>query len=138
MKPLRIVAGSIVTIVLLVSGVHAQRVGLTETWVDGTRPLTYRIEGGSEKFPVIGEICDLMQPFAVEGGGVTVKFSPKSNRKGSYVYSGKVDGIDVNGRGTYEVQYDGRLAIGIVVTGPNAREGMATYRLKPAPGACRA
>jgi hypothetical protein len=137
MKPLRIVAGSIVMIVLLVSSVRAERVGLTQTWVDNTRPLAYRIDGGSKEFHATGEICDLMQSFVLEGGGVKVKFSPKSSRRGRYAYSGKVGGIDVEGRGTYEVQYDGRIAIGIVATSPSAREGTETYRLTQMPGACR-
>ncbi len=37
MKPLSIVAGSIVTIVLLVSSGRAERVGITEAWVDAVR-----------------------------------------------------------------------------------------------------
>lgn len=137
MKPPSIVAGSIVTIVLLVSSGRAERVGLTQAWVDDTRPLAYRIEGGSNEFRASGEICNLMQSFVVESGDVTIKFIPKSSRKGRYDYSGKVDGVEVDGRGTYEVQYENLIAIGIVATSASEREETEFfYRLKPAPGAC--
>jgi hypothetical protein len=136
MKPLRVLAGSVATIVLLVSSGHAERVGPTDTWVDITRPLPYRIEGGSKEFQAAGEICSLMKTFVVEGDGVTVKFTPKSNRRGRYYDSRKVDGVEVLGRGTYEVQYDGRLAIGIVATDSGSGEETGTYRLKHVPGAC--
>lgn len=136
MKPLRVLAGSVATIVLLVSSGHAERVGPTDTWVDFTEPLPYLIEGGSKEFQAAGEICSLMQVFVVEGDGVTVKFTPKSNRRGRYSYSRKAGGAEVVGRGTYEVQYDGRIAIGIVATGSDAGEETGTYRLKPVPGAC--
>jgi hypothetical protein len=129
MKPLRIVAGSVVTIVLLVSSGHAERVGATQTWVDDARPLAYRIEGGLDEFQATGEVCDLMKSFVVEGGGVTIKFTPKSNRKGRYSYSGKVDGAEVEGRGTYIVEYDDLVAIKIVAS-------EFFYRLERAPGAC--
>lgn len=121
MKPLHVTAGSLITLLLVSSG-HAERVGLTQTWVDNTRPLAYRIEGGSDQFHGSGEICNLMQSFVVKGGGFTVKFIPKSTRGGRYEYSG--------GGGTYEVQYDGRIPFGIVT-------GTETYRLKEMPGACR-
>jgi hypothetical protein len=136
MKPLRVLAGSVVTIVLLVSSGRAERVGPTETWVDITRPLPYRIEGGSKEFQAAGEICSLMKTFVVEGEGVTVRFTPKSNRRGRYYNSRKVDGVEVVGRGTYEVQYDGRIAIGIVATDTGSGEETGIYRLKHVPGAC--
>jgi hypothetical protein len=125
MNPLRIAAGSIITILSLSSSGRAERVGLTQTWVDVTRPLAYRIEGGSDEFHAAGEICSLMQSFVVEGGGVTVKFSPKSTRGGSYAYSGKG-----GGSGIYLVQYDGRIPFRIVA-------GTETYRLTQTPGACK-
>jgi len=74
--------------------------------------------------------------FVLEARAVTIKFIPKSNRKGRYVYSGKVDGVGVDGRGTYEVQYDGRTAIGLVATGADERAATETYRLTQMPGAC--
>ena len=137
MKSLRIVAGSIVSIALLVSSGRAERVGITQTWVDNVRPLAYRIEGGSDEFRASGEICSLMQSFVVAGGGVKVKFTPKSSRRGRYDYSGNVDGVDVDGRGTYEVQYDGRIAFGIVTTSLDAGEKTEFYRLEQVQGACR-
>ena len=137
MKPLNIIAGSIVTIGLLVSSGNAERVGPTETWVEDTRPLAYRIEGGSNEFRASGEICDLTQSFAVESRDVKIKFVPKSNRKGRYDYSGKVDGVEVAGRGTYVVEYQNIIAIGIVATNADASEKTEFfYRLKHAPGAC--
>jgi hypothetical protein len=129
MKPLRVVA-VLLTSVLLVSSGRAERVGLSQTWVDNMRPPAYRIEGGSNEFHATGEICSLMQSFVLEAAGVKLKFSPKSRRSGRYVFSGKVDGVEVEGNGTYEVQYDGRFAIGIVA-------GAETYSLKQLPGACR-
>ena len=137
MKALPIVAGSIVTIGLLVSSGRAERVGLTQTWVDNNQPLAYRIEGGSDEFHATGEICSLMQSFVVEGDGVTVRFSPKSTREGRYAYSGKVGGVDVDRRGTYEVQYDGRIAFGIVATRSDSQEGAETYRLKRTSAPCK-
>jgi hypothetical protein len=128
MKPLRVVAGSIVAIALLVSSGHAERVGPTDTWVDDARPLAYRIEGGLKEFQATGEICNLMQSFVVKGDGVTIKFIPKSN--GRYEYSGKVGGVDVEGRGTYVVEYDDHSAIKLVAT-------EFFYMLKRAPGACQ-
>jgi hypothetical protein len=136
MKSLRVIAGSIVTIVLLVSSGHAQRVGLSETWVDSTRPFAYRIEGGSEKFHATGKICDLTRSFVLEGGGVRVKFTPKSNLRGRYAYSGKIDGVVVDGRGTYEVQYDGLIAIGIVAASLDAPKESEVYRLEQVRGDC--
>lgn len=130
MQPLRTVAVSIAISMLLVPGGRAERVGLTDTWVENTRPVAYRIEGGSAGYFATGEICSLMKSFVVEGGGVTVKFTPKTTRRGRYVYSGNADGVDVEGRGAYEVQFDGQLAIGIVA-------GPGTYRLKPVAGVCR-
>jgi len=137
MTLLRVIAGSIVTIALLVSSGRAERIGITETWVDVTRPLAYRIEGGSDEFLATGEICSLMHTFVVAGGGVTVRFTPKSNRRGRYDYSGKVDGVAVKRRGTYEVQYDGRIAFGIVAASLDAQEETEFYRLQQVPGACR-
>jgi hypothetical protein len=137
MKPLRVLVGSAATIVLLVSSGRAERVGPTDTWVDLTRPLPYHIEGGSKEFHATGEICSLMKSFVVEGSGVAVKFTPNSNRRGRYSLSRKVDGAEVEGRGTYEVQYDGRIAIGIVATGSDSGEETANYRLKQVPGACK-
>ena len=137
MKPLRILAGSIVTITLLVSSGRAERVGLTGTWVDAARPLAYRIAGGSNEFRATGEICNLMHSFVVESGDVKIKFTPQSNRKGRYEYSGKIDGVDVDGRGTYFVEYRDRVAIGIVATRLDAEEETEFfYRLTRAPGAC--
>ena len=139
MKPLSIVAGSIVTIVLLVSSGRAEHVGITQTWVAETRPLAYRIAGGSNEFHATGEICNLMQSFVVESGDVRIKFTPKSIRKGRYDYSGKVDGVEVDGRGTYVVQYENLIAIGIVATSSGEPEETEFfYRLKHAPGACTA
>lgn len=136
MKPLRMLAGSIAVAALLVSSGRAERVGLTQTWVDDTKPLPYRIEGGSDEFHATGEICSLMRVFVVKGGGVTVRFSPQSTLRGRYTYSRKVEGADVERRGVYEVQYDGRFAIGIVASDSSAPEGTVIFRLKPLPGAC--
>jgi hypothetical protein len=137
MKPLSIVAGSIVTIVLLVSSGRAEHVGINQTWVAVTRPLAYRIEGGSNEFRASGEICNLMQSFVVESGGVKIKFTPKSKSQGRYDYSGKIDGVEVDGRGTYVVEYKDLIAIGIVATSSGEPEKTEFfYRLKHAPGAC--
>jgi len=129
MKPLRVIAGSVVTIALLVSGSRAEQVGPAETWVDSTRPMAYRIEGGSKDLFATGEICSLMKAFVAEGEGVTLKFTPKTTRRGRYSISRKVSGVEVDGRGDYEVQYDGPMAIGIVA-------GTGTFRLKRVPGGC--
>lgn len=137
MKPVHIVAGCIVTTVLLASSGHAERLGGTQTWVDMARPFPYRIEGGSDEFAASGEICDLMKTFVLEGAGVKVKFIPKSTRRGRYTYAGKVGGADVSGNGTYEVQYDGLYAIGIVASDSSAVDGAEVYRLRPMRGGCR-
>ena len=53
--------------------------------------------------------------------------------------TGEVDGVEVDGRGTYAVQYENLIAIGIVATSSGAREETEFfYRLKHAPGACTA
>ena len=123
MTSLRVIAGSIFTIALSVSSGRAERVGLTQIWVDIPRPLAYRIEGGSGEFLATGEICSLMQSFVVAGGG--------------YDYSGKVDGVAVKRRGTYEVQYDGRIAFGIVAASLDLQAETEFYKLEHVRGACR-
>ncbi|MGQ2990787.1 MAG: hypothetical protein ACT6RD_06025 [Brevundimonas sp.] len=80
----------------------------------------YSIEGGADEFHGTGLICDIGQPFTVEGNGVTVNFTPSSPQGGSYRYSGSMYGFRLSGNGTYTVTYNGDVATGIVATGPGS------------------
>lgn len=100
----------------------------------------YDIEGGADEFHGTGLICDLSQPFQVEGSGVTVKFTPSSASGGSYSYTGTMSGFAVSGNGTYTVATNGELATSVTATGPGSvktpvgivsRNGTEQYTLTP-------
>lgn len=100
----------------------------------------YDIEGGADEFHGTGLICDLSQPFEVEGSGVSMKFTPSSASGGSYSYTGTMSGFAVNGNGTYTVATDGEVATSITATGPGSvktplgvvtKNGTEQYTLTP-------
>lgn len=104
----------------------------------------YSIEGGADEFHGTGTICDLNRPFTVEGSGNVVKFTPSSARGGSYSYSGNMSGFAVWGQGSYTVQYQGDVAVGITASGPGSvktpagvvsSNGTEKYTLAPSTGA---
>jgi hypothetical protein len=99
-------------------------------------------EGGADEFRGTGHVCDLTQPFRVSGSGVTVSFTPTSDRAGSYSYEGSMSGFGVQGKGRYSVDYNGDLPTQIRAYGPGsvstpngtvAGEGDERYTLTPAP-----
>jgi hypothetical protein len=107
----------------------------------------YRIEGGADEFHGVGTVCSLAEPFNVEGSGVVVRFTPSSERGGSYAYSGTMSGFAVFGNGTYKVSADGETAVGITATGPGSvktpmgtqsRVGTEQYTLTPLENGCPA
>lgn len=87
-----------------------------------TGSTAYRIEGGAGEFHGTGTACDLAEPFQISGSGVTVKFTPSSDRAGTYEYQGSMSGFAVKGHGTYTVNYDGGLATSMRGTGPGSVE----------------
>ena len=82
----------------------------------------YRIEGGADEFHGTGIACDLAEPFVVSGSGVTVRFTPSSDRAGTYEYQGSMSGFAVMGSGTYSVRYTGDTAASMSATGPGSVE----------------
>jgi hypothetical protein len=112
----------------------------TETLKISINENQYSIDGGADEFHGTGTVCDLSQPFEVEGSGVVVKFVPSSDRAGSYTYSGSMSGFAVMGNGTYTVNYNGEVATGIKATGPGSvktprgivtNTGTEVYTLEP-------
>jgi hypothetical protein len=100
----------------------------------------YRMEGGAGDFHGVGQVCDLEQPFTVEGGGNTVRFVPSSREGGKYTYSGNMAGFGVHGYGKYTVKYADDVAVSIVASGPGTvetprgpqtGEGTEQYTLTP-------
>jgi len=120
-------------------GVAKAEVGFS-TEADGQ---AYSASGGADEFHGTGQICDLAEQFFIEGSGVTVRFEPSSSEGGRYSYSGKMSGFAVFGHGTYEVQFDGDVAVSITATGPGSvktpmgtqtRTGTEKYQLVPLDG----
>ncbi|MEO6367216.1 MAG: hypothetical protein ABIP38_04415, partial [Steroidobacteraceae bacterium] len=112
----------------------------TETVKISINESQYSIDGGADEFHGTGTVCDLAQPFEVNGSGVVVKFLPSSDRAGSYTYSGSMSGFAVMGNGTYTVIYSGDVATGIKATGPGSvktprgtvtNTGTEVYTLEP-------
>jgi hypothetical protein len=100
----------------------------------------YSMEGGAGDFHGVGQVCDLEQPFTVEGGGNTVRFAPSSREGGKYTYSGNMAGFGVHGYGTYTVKYADDVAVSITAKGPGTvetprgpqtGEGTEQYTLTP-------
>jgi hypothetical protein len=105
----------------------------------------YRMDGGADEFHGSGVVCSLSQQFFIEGSGVTVRFEPSSDRGGRYSYSGNMSGFAVYGHGTYTVNFDGEVAVGITATGPGSvktpmgvqtAEGTEKYTLTPLGEGC--
>ncbi len=79
----------------------------------------YNIDGGGGEFVGQGSTCDLTQPFTVEGNAeIRVDFTPTDAKGGTYSYTGRVMGAKLAGKGTYTVQYNGAMPVGITATGP--------------------
>lgn len=99
----------------------------------------YAAEGGLDEFHGTGTICDLGQPFTINGSGNTVTFTPSSERGGSYAYQGNMSGVGVSGSGTYTATADehgGTITAtgnGCVQTpmGTRCSDGTEQYTLTP-------
>jgi hypothetical protein len=108
---------------------------LTVPLVPGGKP--YYGHGGAGDLDISGQICDLNLPFTMQGGGVTMTFTPTSEAGGNYEYSGSLQGFGVQGTGTYTVTYDGDVAMAIDGFGPGSVEGAGSatgsehYTLEP-------
>jgi hypothetical protein len=80
----------------------------------------YAAEGGLQDFHGSGTICNFAEPFFIQGGGNEVKFVPTSEKGGTYTYAGNMSGFGVFGNGTYTVEYQGDVPVGITATGPGS------------------
>jgi len=58
----------------------------------------YRIVGGLDAWQTNTEVCDIMKPFTLTGGGFTMKLS--GGLSGTYSYTGP---FNANGTGTYTI-----------------------------------
>lgn len=58
----------------------------------------YRIVGGLDDFQTNTAVCDIMQPFTLTGGGITLKAS--GGLSGTYTYTGP---FNAHGTGTYTI-----------------------------------
>lgn len=107
-----------------------------------TSSRAYSATGGSSngRLKGSGNICSFGEPFVLTGSGVTQNFTPSSETRGSYTYSGVISGIKVYGKGTYTVKADdtgGTLTAtgpGSVVTpmGVFTASDTEVYKLTPA------
>ena len=61
-------------------------------------PAPYRIVGGLDDWQTNTDVCDIMKPFTLTGGGFTMKLS--GGLSGTYSYSGP---FNANGTGTYTI-----------------------------------
>jgi hypothetical protein len=99
----------------------------------------FEASGGLDEFHGTGTICDLTQPFTIQGSGVTQSFSPTSNTGGTYSYTGNMSGFPVKGTGTYTVKVDSKggtitaTGTGEVTTPMGVMKGSGTeiYTLTP-------
>lgn len=69
-----------------------------------TNLAAYLADGGADAFHGSGTICSFSKPFVISGSGVTVNFTPTSDKGGTYDYSGNMSGFAVWGHGVWEVE----------------------------------
>ncbi|CAN5365945.1 hypothetical protein BH11ACT3_BH11ACT3_09860 [soil metagenome] len=102
----------------------------------------YTATGGGGEFKGTGTICDIDKPFTISGGGLTMEFSPTGPTNGTYSYNGSLGGFGVSGGDTYNVVYDGDIAVSIEAGGVGAINsgqsayGTEHYDLAPLPSGC--
>ncbi|MDH5265220.1 MAG: hypothetical protein OEX21_10765 [Betaproteobacteria bacterium] len=103
----------------------------------------YYAEGGLQDFHGTGTICDIARTFTIQGGGNVVTFQPVSEKGGTYSYQGVMKGFGVFGKGTYVVDYNGGVPVGITGTGVGSvktpmgvfsNPGVEKYTLTPRDG----
>jgi hypothetical protein len=102
----------------------------TESIAIGTARRSYFAEGGGGEIVVSGEICDLVRPFVLTGGGVTLSFFPENEAGGTRVYEddGSFGGglVVLTGEGPYSVSFDeAGVATGIVGAGTGTSSSIA-------------
>jgi len=83
-----------------------------------TKGMVFKLDGGADEFHGTGIVCDFEKPFNVKGDGLTVTFTPSSKASGTYKYSGKLQGFEAWGKGTYTVQYNGDNPVHVTAKGP--------------------
>jgi hypothetical protein len=59
---------------------------------------SYHVVGGLDDFQTSTDVCDIMKPFTLTGGGFTLEFS--GGMSGTYSYTGP---FNANGTGTYSI-----------------------------------
>ena len=98
---------------------RSRRGSAFERYHFATADQCYNIEGGGGEFKGMGSTCDLTQPFTVEGNAnIVVDFTPTDRNGGIYSYTGNISGAKLSGKGTYKVQYNGEVPVGITASGP--------------------
>ena len=125
--------------------VISKRVKAEETLKINTMGNVFKIEGGADEFHGTGIVCDFNKPFKVSGSGVTVAFTPSSEKAGTYTYKGNMSGFPVSGEGTYTVTYDGDTPVRMTGRGPGSVQtpvgttsggGTEEYTILPMSGGC--
>lgn len=99
---------------------------------------SYRIVGGLDDFQTNSEVCDIMKPFTLTGGGITMKAS--GGLSGTYSYTGP---FNANGTGTYTISLPEGVGKPGTMTGGGAGQitgdkvytgsGVEKYTLTPIP-----
>ena len=99
---------------------------------------SYHIAGGLDDFQTNADVCDIMKPFTLTGGGFTVEFS--GGVEGTYSYSGP---FNAKGDGTYKISLpNGPGKPGSMVGGGSGQitgdkvytgSGVEKYTLTPIP-----
>jgi hypothetical protein len=76
-------------------------VGILDVTLD-TKSKAYLISGGGGELSFSGQTCDISQPFAISGKGLTLSFTPTGLTAGSYTISGFA-GATWSGGGSYDI-----------------------------------
>lgn len=111
------------------------------------KPVAYKVKGGADAWHGVGIVCDFEKPFRLEGGGLTVEFTPTSKDGGTYRYDGTLHGFRVYGGEAYSVEWVGTApvklkgwGVGTVDTpmGPRSDNGIEHYTVERSLEACPA
>jgi hypothetical protein len=86
---------------------------------DSTANASYQIVGGLDDFQTNTAVCDIMKPFTLTGGGITLQAS--GGLSGTYSYTGP---FNANGTGTYTISLPDGLGKPGTMTGGG--EGQVT------------
>lgn len=110
-------------------------------------PVAYKVEGGADAWHGVGIVCDFGKPFQLQGGGLTVHFTPDSKDGGRYRYDGTLEGFRMSGGEAYSVEWVGATpvamkgwGVGSVDTpmGWRSNNGIEHYTIERSAGACPA